>query len=512
MSRTQREIAIVPRPMSLKRLPGEFALSAETRILIGEGADGAKAIAEWFAGKLAQATGFPIQTRQTADAKPPAGAILLTAAGADPSLGEEGYQLTVAKNGVVLRAAYPAGFARGLQTIRQMLPPEIEGGEKADGAAPWKIPCARIEDRPRFAWRGLLLDCGRMFFGVDFVKRLIDLLAYYKMNVLHWHLTEDQGWRIEIKKYPKLTEHGAWRGMNERKFGGFYTQEQIRDVVAHAAARHVLVVPEIEMPGHAMAALACYPELSCTGGPFSVETIWGIANDVFCAGNDNVFRFLENVLIEVLDLFPSPYIHIGADECPKTRWKQCPKCQARIKAEGLKDEFELQRYFVERMARFLNQKGRQVIGWDEIMEGDPSTDAVIVQAWRARFDPALKAAQKGYRAINSSNTSSYINFSVHDLDLRGLYDFDVVPADLSPSEAQRVMGGECCLWTEFVSPRWVDGQIFPRLLGTAENLWAPAEGRDFDAFYGRVKASCERLGRMGVRYGAALACGREPGA
>jgi len=347
---------------------------------------------------------------------------------------------------------------------------------------------------------------------VDFVKRMVDLLAYHKMNVLHWHLTEDQGWRIQVRKHPRLTEVGAWRGGN-KPYGGFYTQDQIRDVVGYAAARHVMVVPEVEMPGHAMAALASYPDLSCSGGPFAVETRWGIIDDVFCAGNDRVFAVLEDVLSEVVELFPSPYVHIGADECPKERWKACPRCSERMRNEGLADEEQLQSWFVQRVARWLAAKGRQTIGWDEIMEGAPSREAVIVQGWRARIDPVRTAVRAGYRCIASSNDENYLDYTVGRMDMGRSYLYEPVPEGLSAEERSRVLGGECCMWTEYCDQSRVDTQVFPRILAVAENLWtAPAAAaKDLGDFTRRVAAHAKRLDSLGVTYGAGFPAGSRPG-
>ena len=313
-----------------------------------------------------------------------------------PGLGEEGYRLSVAPDGVRISSSAPAGRFYALQTLRQL--------------GKGRIPCMEIEDRPRFPWRGLLFDTCRHFFPVESLKRQLDLLAAHKMNRFHWHLTEDQGWRIQVDAYPKLTRIGAWRAtvdlINPDKpkpvvpgirYGGYYSKRDIREVVAYAAERHIVVVPEIEMPGHSRAALAAYPELSCAGGPFEVATKWGIHEDVYCAGQEKTFRFLETVLEETLELFPSPFIHIGGDECPKARWKNCPRCQARIKKHRLKDEHELQSWFIQRMVNFLKKKGRRAIGWDEILEGGLAKGATV-QSWRG-MKGAVAAARAGHDVI-----------------------------------------------------------------------------------------------------------------
>ena len=302
----------------------------------------------------------------------------------DSLLDQEWYSLKVATDGIAIAAVSEAGLYRGTRTLVQLL---------EQGRAAATLPCLTISDQPRFAWRGMHLDVCRHFFPVPFIKKYIDLLARYKMNSFHWHLTDDQGWRIEIKKYPKLTSVGAWRKGSQVgayaamtfdtvRYGGFYTQDEVREVVAYAAERHINVVPEIEMPGHAMAALTAYPQMGCTGGPYEVQRGWGVFPDVFCAGNDSVFTLLEGVLTEVMALFPSTIIHIGGDECPKERWKTCPQCQARMKAEGLKDEHELQSYFIGRIGKFMEDHGRRIIGWDEILEGGALPPKSAVMSWR----------------------------------------------------------------------------------------------------------------------------------
>ena len=519
---------LVPAPKKLERGRGSFVLGPDASLRVAPDSEGARGAAELLAGVLRRATGYGLPVRAGAAAK---GDVALRLTGgapvpADITRADESYTLAVRTGGVELSAAAPAGLARGIQTIRQLLPAAVEsellGADRRSHGRTWQppsfekpqswtMPCVRIEDAPRFGWRGLLFDCCRHFMQVDFVKRMVDLLAYHKMNVLHWHLTEDQGWRIQIRKHPRLTEVGAWRGPN-KKYGGFYTQDEIRDVVAYAAARHVMVVPEVEMPGHAVAALASYPDLSCTGGPFGVETRWGIIEDVFCAGNDRTFSVLEDVLSEVIELFPSPYVHIGADECPKTRWKACPRCQARMKAEGLATEEELQAWFVQRAARFLSSRGKQAVGWDEIMEGDPARDAVIVQGWRAWVDAVRTAVRKGYRCIATSNEETYLDYTVGKMDLARSWLYEPVPADLSAEEQARIIGGECCMWTEYCDQSRVDTQVFPRMLAVAENLWtAPAAAdKDVAELACRIAAHGDRLDRMGVTYGAGFPAGREP--
>lgn len=427
----------------------------------------------------------------------------------DTLLPPEWYALQIDADGIRIQAASEAGLFRGTRTLRQIV--EQIGEDR-------HVPYLTITDHPRFAWRGMHLDVCRHFFGVDFVKKYIDLLARYKMNTFHWHLTDDQGWRIEIKQYPKLTEVGAWRkgsqvgpyGMrayDSIPYGGYYTQDEIRDVVAYAAARSITVVPEIEMPGHAMAALAAYPELGCTGGPYEVQRGWGVFDDVFCT-TDTVFDFLENVLTEVMDLFPSPYIHIGGDECPKVSWKACPKCQALMKVEGLKDEHELQSYFIQRMERFVNSKGRKIIGWDEILEGGLAPNAAVM-SWRGT-EGGVAAAQSGHYAVMTPGDHCYFDHYQGDpaneplaiggyTTVQKVYSYEPVPAELKGEEAKYILGAQANLWTEYIlTPEHVEYMMLPRMLALAEVTWSPKELRNEADFLQRLFAEFPRLEALGA--------------
>ncbi|HEY2762370.1 MAG TPA: family 20 glycosylhydrolase, partial [Pirellulales bacterium] len=349
------------------------------------------------------------------------------------------------------------------------------------------------------------------FFTVDDVKRFLDLMAFYKFNTFHWHLTEDQGWRIEIKKYPKLTEVGAWRDDgNGGKYGGFYTQDQIREVVAYAAARHIHVVPEIEMPGHSQAALAAYPELSCTGGPFTVGTRWGIYKDVYCAGKDHTFDFLQDVLAEVMDLFPGEFIHIGGDECPKDRWEACPDCQAQIKVEGLHDEKELQSYFIKRIDTFVSSKGRRIIGWDEILEGGLAPGAAVmswhgttgaVAAVKADHDVVLSPTSNCYFDYPQAKSLDQVKASGNLLPLEKVYSLNPMPKELSDQQATHVLGAQANLWTERIeNPARLDYMTYPRACALAEVVWSPAENRSWDDFQSRLTRQLKQLGALKVNY------------
>ncbi|HEY2880969.1 MAG TPA: beta-N-acetylhexosaminidase, partial [Pirellulales bacterium] len=399
--------AIIPQPAKMEVRAGSFPLTPTTKISVNAAA---RPTGEYLAKMLSAALGGEIAViDQTGEGANAAGAVQIEVNSA-LELPTEGYRLDVEPTGVRIFAAAPAGAFYGAQTLRQLLPPSIEVKKGDAGqASALAIPCLHIEDQPRFRWRGLMLDVGRHFFTVDEVKRFLNLMALFKFNTFHWHLTEDQGWRIEIQKYPKLTEAAAWRDDGHGgKYGGFYTREQIRDVVAYAASLHISVVPEIEMPGHCQAVLAAYPELSCTGGPFTVGTRWGVYKDVYCAGKEQTFEFLESVLSEAFDLFPGETIHIGGDECPKDRWKLCPDCQARIKAEGLKDEKELQSYFIRRIGAFVVSKGKRIIGWDEILEGGLAPNAAVM-SWHG-VSGAVAAADADHDVVLSPTSHCYFDY------------------------------------------------------------------------------------------------------
>jgi hexosaminidase len=407
------------------------------------------------------------------------------------------YKLNVNRRGILLNAEYNEGVFYAMQSLMQLFPSVAESGGV-------QLPCVMkgvlINDNARFRHRGLLLDCCRHFMSVDFIKSYIDLLAYYKMNVLHWHLTEDQGWRIQIDKYPLLTQVGAWRTEKDgTRYGGFYTKEQIREVVDYASKRYVTIIPEIELPGHSTAAIAAYPQLSCTGETIAVENEWGVFKDIYCAGNEFTFEFLEDVLSEVCDLFPGKYIHIGGDEAPKFRWEHCERCQKRMLKEGLKNEAELQTYFIERIAAFLATKGKSIIGWDEILEGGIPADAAI-QSWRG-MDGGSAAAKEYHAVVMSPTSHCYFDYGLAAIDLQKVYAFDPIPEGLSASEASWIRGGECNMWTEHAPQEKVDAKVFPRLLALAEVLWTYPDQRNYDAFYGRVTDHLNRLRARDVEFG-----------
>ncbi len=485
---TAEKFPIIPKPLKVESGEGSFTADESIVIVYGQ-ADSLKQLAEYLQEKIQP---YVPEVSVFAEKKAGQKALLLNIDSADKEYGAEGYRLAITEKSITLSAARRAGLFYGIQSLLQVLPESEKAG--------FRLPVGTVFDRPRFKWRGMLLDCGRHFMKKDFVKRYIDLLAGIKMNRLHWHLTEDQGWRIEIKKYPRLTEIGAWRKYEDGTvYGGFYTQDDIREVVAYAKSRFVTVVPEIEMPGHSTAALAAYPQFSCTGGPFEVSTLWGVHKDIYCAGNDSVFTFLQDVLDEVIDLFPSKYIHIGGDEAPKARWRECGKCQQRIKDEGLADEHELQSYFIRRIGKYLNSRGKRLIGWDEILEGGLAPDATV-QSWRG-VDGALAAARSGHDAIVSPTTHAYFDYKVYKLDMRKVYEFDPVPEGLEPEFEKHILGGECNVWTERIPQEKVDYMVFPRILAMSENLWSAKEKDSFAAFLKRVDLRYPALKNMGVTWG-----------
>lgn len=410
----------------------------------------------------------------------------------------EAYELSISEDTILIKANENVGLMRGIQTLRQLLPPDFHLKKKKEA---WPIPCASIKDYPAFQHRGMLLDVCRHFFEKEVVLKYIDALALYKMNVLHFHLTEDQGWRIAIDKYPKLNEISAWRTEQDGStYGGFYTKEDLKEIVQYAAERHITVIPEIEMPGHSQAALAAYPQFSCEGGPIEVANDWGVFKEIYCAGNDSTFLFLEDVLTEVMEIFPSPFIHIGGDEAPKYRWEHCDKCQHRIKEEGLHDEHELQSYFIQRIEKFLNENGRMLIGWDEILEGGLSQNATV-QSWRG-MDGGKQAAEEGHYVIMSPTSHCYLDYSLKSIDLPKIYSFDPIPEDLNPDAVQYILGGECNMWTEHVPDEQnLDSKVFPRMIGLAEVLWSYPEDRDFPYFYERLQSHYPMLSKKGIDYG-----------
>ncbi len=506
------EISIIPAPAHLQKGAGKFLLTSSAFVVADTSDSLVGEVVRYFTRHIQQATGVHLTVYYTPpDGK--TGAIRFQKI-KDGTLGREGYRLKTSPEGISLEAGTAAGLFYGVQTIFQLLPPEIYSQNDPSNVR-WTIPAVTITDRPRYPWRGFMLDVSRHFFTKNFIKKQIDYLAYHKMNRLHLHLTDDQGWRIEIKKYPKLTQISSWRRQSDGTItGGYYTQDDIRELVAYAQSRFVTIVPEIEMPGHCQAALAAYPQLSCTGGPFPVATEWGVHKDVYCAGNDSTFAFLQNVLLEIMQLFPSPVIHIGGDEVPKDRWQHCPKCQARIKAEGLKDEAELQSYFIRRIEKFLNAHGKRLLGWDEILEGGLAPNAMVM-SWRGT-QGGIAAAKQNHDVIMSPTSFCYFDYYQGDpkieplaiggnLPIEKVYRFEPSPKNLSPEEARHVLGGQANLWTEYVAtPEHAEYMTYPRLAAMAEVLWSPKENRNWPGFLNRLQTQLKRYNVLGIHYARSL--------
>ncbi len=421
----------------------------------------------------------------------------------------------------ILIRGNPAGLFYGVQTLLQLLPPQIYKKQKDDDFE-LSIPAIRITDKPRFKWRGMHLDVARHFFSLEFIKKYIDLLALHKLNTLHVHLTDDQGWRLEIKKYPQLTEKGSWRKgttsallnkpdvLDGIPHGGYYTQEEIREMVRYAEERYITIVPEIEMPGHSQAALSVFPNLSCSGGPFDVKMNWGISDEIYCAGNEEAFTFLENVLSEVIDLFPSKYIHIGGDEVPKVRWENCIKCQNRIKSEGLKNGEELQSYFIQRIEKIVNLRGRQIIGWDEIIQGGLAPNASVM-SWRGEAG-AIEVSQKGHNAVMCPSPYCYFDYYQGDpakepkamesvLPLEKVYSYEPIPSELTEREAEHILGAQGNVWTEHIKTTGqVEYMALPRMSAMAEVVWSAKSDRNIDDFLKRLAYHYFRLDALDVNY------------
>jgi hexosaminidase len=497
------DVRIIPEPAKMSIEADMVKFPASGKVFVSSDDSALLKAAGYLAGKL----NFSGVSKRS---KNPGHCIYLET-GKLQSSNPESYTLTTSRKGIVIRGNTARGVFYGIQTLLQLLPPEVYGNAGLVPAKHLKIPHVDIQDEPRYSWRGMHLDVGRHLYPVDFIKKYIDMLAMHKMNVFHWHLTEDQGWRIEIKKYPKLTEIGSVRkNADGTLYGGFYTQDQVREVVAYAASRFIDVMPEIEMPGHSVAALAAYPGLSCTGGPFEVRTEWGVSDDVYCAGKEATFDFVEDVLSEVIGLFPFKYLHIGGDECPKDRWSKCPNCQKRMKAEGLKDEMELQSYFIRRIEGFLISKNRSLVGWDEILEGGLAPEATVM-SWRG-VAGGIDAARQGHDVIMSPNSHCYFDHYQGDprfepkaiggyLTLEKVYSYEPEPEGLTAEEAKHVLGAQANVWTEYIpTETQVEYMALPRMSALAEVVWTPKVLRDYEKFIHRMEKQFQRFDAMKLNY------------
>jgi len=490
---------LIPQPAHCQALPGTFVFSAKTALL---SAPAFTNEAAWLRRQLQPATGLPLPLL-TESAKLPNNAIALLLQAPSANASPEAYSLEVTSNQVTLRAAQPAGMFRATQTLLQLLPAEVLNSSHPGGGR-WELPGVRIEDAPRFEWRGLMLDCSRTFQSLDYLRATLDRMALYKLNVLHLHLTDDQGWRLEIKKYPDLARKAAFfpaKYHEPASHQGYYTQPQMRELVAYAAARHILIVPEIEMPGHSQALLSVMPQLACTAGPFEFFPYSkgpGITEDVLCAGKEETFDFLRDVLEEVTAIFPSPFVHTGGDEVPKARWHHCPLCQQRMRQEGLKTEAELQSWFNQRIERMLAAKGRRLVGWDEILEGGISPKTVVM-GWRG-VSPALTAAQSGHDVVMTPNSHCYFDLTYATSDSAHVFAYDPL-AGLPPEAARHVLGLQASFWSHIDrSPELVDRQLYPRLLALAERGWSPDNRAGWPDYRRRLEANLNRLEKLGIHY------------
>ena len=511
----QANYEVIPLPQEITAGSGEsFVLNPDTKIVVQAGDADMQRNAQFLADYIEELTGNKLAITDQAQS---GNAIILATGLADDNA--EAYMLTVDNNNITIDGASAAGVFYGIQTLRKSIP--AGQGEVEVSFAP-----VQIQDEPRFAYRGAHLDVCRHFFPVDSVKKFIDMIALHNINRFHWHISEDQGWRIEIKSRPELTEKGSIRNGTQIArtaecdtipYGGFYTQDEAREIVKYAADRFITVIPEIDLPGHMQAALACYPELGCTGGPYEVRKYWGVAEDVLCPGSDETFKFLDDVLGEIVEIFPSEYIHIGGDECPKVRWKDCPKCQARIKELGLKAdskhtaEEKLQSYVINHAEKFLNDKGRQIIGWDEILQGGLAPNATVM-SWRGEAG-GIEAAKQHHDVIMTPNTYLYFDYYQTDdkenerlciggyLPVEKVYNYEPMPEALTEEEKQYIKGVQANMWTEFVSEYPdIEYMELPRMAALSEVQWTAPEKKDYDQFLDRLPQMLDTYTRNGYNY------------
>ena len=520
------QVSIVPKPALITLYPGTFKIDNQTELLISSGNKEMLKVAHFFADRMHDAGVADILIKDAMKVDKLRHAIVFILAKGKTNFSREGYELKVTQKQIRIVAENGAGWFYGIQSLLQLLPPEVFQTSTSPSGNKWEVPCVLIRDHPRYPYRGMHLDVSRHFFPKEFIKRYIDLIAMYKMNRFHWHLTDDNGWRIEIKKYPKLMQIGAWHVDHEdlpwdkrpvqqpgekANYGGYYTQDEIREIVKYAADRYITIIPEIEMPAHSAEVLASYPQFSCTGGPFTVPpgSYWPNI-DILCAGNDSVFTFMEDVLTEVMALFPSQYIHIGGDEADKTNWKKCPKCQERIKREGLQDENGLQSYFVKRIEKFIISKQHKLIGWDEILEGGLAPQATVM-SWRG-VEGGIAAARQGHDAIMTPGSYCYFDHYQADpatepkaiggfTSLKKVYSYEPTPEELSVEERKHILGAQGNVWTEFIpTPAQAEYMAVPRMIALAEVVWSPKKERNWLDFQHRLTSQLKRLHYMKVNY------------
>lgn len=507
----QNPINFIPKPVEVNAIDKKFSLHPKT-VIVANNTNSFEV--QFLKESIKQQTGLELTVKNSHGI---GSRIHLILESESQFPNKEAYQLNILLDRAVIYASTNQGLFYGIQTLLQLIP-------FSTNVKQIEVDNFIIADVPKFQWRGMHLDVSRHFFPKDFIKKYIDYLAMYKMNTFHWHLTDDQGWRIEIKKYPKLTEVGAWRNgsmighytdqtFDDIRYGGFYTQEEIKEIVAYAKERHITIVPEIEMPGHALAALASYSEFSCTGAPFEVGKSWGVFEDVFCP-KEETFSFLENILTEVIALFPSEYIHIGGDECPKTRWKSCSHCQKRIKDENLKDENELQSYFIQRIEKFVNNKGRKIIGWDEILEGGLAPNAAVM-SWRGT-EGGIAAAKQKHFVVMSPGSHCYFDHYQGEpknepiafggyTNVEKVYSFNPIPKEFSDEESKYILGAQANVWTEYINTtEHVEYMLMPRMAALSEVLWGTSNPSNYKEFEKRLIQHFEMYEKKGINYSKAI--------
>jgi hexosaminidase len=532
-SAQNNSIALIPQPVSLQKGTGSFILKNTTSIELSSPTEESKRVADFLSKKLSSVTGFPFSVKTAASSSAKTGQIRLSVIN-DATLQKEGYKLNVSPTSVTITANSGAGLFYGMQTLFQLMPKEING-KKIVRNINWSVPAVTITDYPRFAWRGLMFDVSRHFFTKQEVKNFIDDMVQYKYNLLHLHLTDDEGWRLEIKSLPKLTTVGAWRAKREGKwgntkapdpsepktYGGFYTHDDVREIVKYAQDRFVNILPEVDVPGHSMAAVAAYPELSCTPGTYTVRVGEDIMNwhaggfdaiidNTLCPANENVYGFLNKVFTEVAQLFPFQYIHMGGDECAKNFWEKSDAVKSLMQKEGLKDMHEVQSYFVKRVEKIIQSKGKRMIGWDEILEGGLAPNASVM-SWRG-VKGGIEAAKMNHEVVMSPTTFAYLDYAQGErtaeppiyasLRLNQTYKFDPLPEGV---DEKFILGGQANLWTEQIQNyRTVQYMVWPRGLAIAESVWSPKEKKNWGNFVGRVEAQFERMDEQQMKYSKSM--------
>jgi len=514
---------IIPIPTQYEIQDGEFVFDENTLLYADFEQQEVLKIAQDFQSKFRTVSGMLLPLLDLADLQSASNTIVVFRLDSSKDLGEEGYEIEASENKIILNALNPAGLFYAVQSLKQLLPPEVEK-EEIVRAIDWKVPAVTITDIPKYKWRGLHLDTGRHISSVSFIKKYLDNMAAHKLNTFHWHLTEDQGWRLEIKKYPKLTEVGAFRDStltghysiekyDGKRYGGFYTQDEAREIVQYAKHLYITVIPEIEMPGHSTAAVAAYPKLGVTGKKVRPSTSWGVFPDILNV-EEHTFNFMEDVLTEVMDIFPSEFIHIGGDEAPKKQWEESERIQFKIDSLGLKDEHELQSYFITRIEKFLNAKGRQIIGWDEILEGGLAPNAAVM-SWRGE-EGGIAAAKSGHQVVMSPGSHMYLDHGQGDPDaeplniggyltLEKVYSYNPTPAELSDEEAQYIMGAQANVWTEYLPTEDSrEYMVFPRISALSEVVWSGEEHKDWASFKARIPRQLERYSYKGINYSTSI--------